>query len=188
MSATPVYDSLNPQYQAFVDAYLSCYNATNAYIRAGYERDYAGQKGWRLLQRDDIQAALKERLEVIKAEVSHITPERIIREMADIALCDIENFLNIENGQVTLQDLKGISKASIVSAIQRKGKHGDTLELKFASKEKSLEMLARIFSMFNDKLDVNGDLAAAILSARRRVGENREEGADDAGSRHPILD
>lgn len=46
----------------------------------------------------------------------------------------------------------------------------DGIEVKLNSQDKSREMLMRHLGLFNDKLEVSGDLGERILRARKRVG------------------
>lgn len=178
MSRTPAYDALSEQHQLFVDYYIDCYNATNAAIKAGYSRNGVQQAASRLHRRDDIQAAITEQLDELKRTLK-ITPERILRELSDIAFSDIESFLEIEAGKVTVKDLKEIKKASLASATEKIAADGTkTIQLKFHKKDKALELLSRNQGMLNDKLDVGGDLANAILAARLRAKGDDEQRDD----------
>jgi phage terminase small subunit len=59
MASYPLYDELTPKQQAFVDAYLTNPNATEAARKAGYSAPRS--QGSRMLTNVDIQAALQER-------------------------------------------------------------------------------------------------------------------------------
>lgn len=80
-------EGLNDQQERFCLEYMKDYNATNAYIRAGYSAEGAGQSASRLLK----NAKVKGRLDQLKAEVSGrtgVTIDRVIEQYAKLAFAD----------------------------------------------------------------------------------------------------
>lgn len=75
---------LNYKQARFVIEYCIDQNATQAYIRAGYSPDGAGQAGHRLLKNAEIKAAIEKRMEDIAIAAS-VTPEMIVAEWKKIA-------------------------------------------------------------------------------------------------------
>ncbi len=60
MSDLPTLD--NPQYLAFAEAYLQCFDQTKAAIEAKYAKTSARNQGYRLMQNDDIRAYIRARM------------------------------------------------------------------------------------------------------------------------------
>lgn len=76
--------SLTPKQRRFVNEYCVDENATQAYIRAGYSQEGAGQSAHTLLKKSEIAAAIKERMEELAVAAS-ITPEWVVGQWAKIA-------------------------------------------------------------------------------------------------------
>lgn len=79
--------SLTPKQRRFVNEYCVDENATQAYIRAGYAQEGAGQAAHKLLKSAEIAAAIKERMEELAVAAS-ITPEWVVGQWAKIATAD----------------------------------------------------------------------------------------------------
>lgn len=79
--------SLSPRKRRFVNEYCVDENATQAYIRAGYAQQGAGQSGYKLLKKAEIQAAIAVRMEEL-AVAAGITPEWVVSQWVKIALAD----------------------------------------------------------------------------------------------------
>lgn len=76
--------SLTPKQRRFVNEYCVDENATQAYIRAGYAQEGAGQSAHNLLKKSEIAGAIKERMEELAVAAS-ITPEWVVGQWAKIA-------------------------------------------------------------------------------------------------------
>src|SRR5947209_3662193 len=79
--------ALNPKQQRFVAEFLVDFNATKAAIRSGYSARTAGAIGGENLQKPEILAAIQSRRAAVVAKLE-ITVERLVTEMARIALAD----------------------------------------------------------------------------------------------------
>ena len=76
--------SLTPKQRRFVNEYCVDENATQAYIRAGYAQEGAGQSAHNLLKKSEIAGAIKDRMEELAVAAS-ITPEWVVGQWAKIA-------------------------------------------------------------------------------------------------------
>jgi len=171
MSETTVYDGLKRKYREFVDYYLESFNAGMAAKRAGFSQNYSAQSGWELMQREDIQAALDERVSAIAQKV-RLSPERIIEAWSAIAFADLADFIDMNATKITVKDLKDVPSQLIQKVVQKKGQYGDTFEVTLYSRSEALDRLSRIQGMYNDSLELKGDvtLAKRIKEARDRTG------------------
>lgn len=86
--------SLTPKQRRFVNEYCVDENATQAYIRAGYAEDGAGQAAHKLLKIAEIAGAIKDRQADVAVAAS-ITPEMVLREWAKIAFADPNELVNV---------------------------------------------------------------------------------------------
>jgi len=78
---------LNPKQQAFVNEYLVDLNASQAAARAGYSAKTAGQIGYELLKKPEIQEAIQQR-RVQLQDATSITPESVLMRWWEIANAD----------------------------------------------------------------------------------------------------
>ena len=76
--------SLTPKQRRFVNEYCVDENATQAYIRAGYSQEGAGQSSYALLKKSYIAEAIRDRMEEVAVAAS-ITPEWVVGQWAKIA-------------------------------------------------------------------------------------------------------
>ena len=71
---------MTPKQRRFIEEYLKDFNATQAYIRAGYSERGAGQAAFNLLKNTEIKAEI----ERVMAE-RRVTPEQIIARLEAMA-------------------------------------------------------------------------------------------------------
>ena len=102
------------------------------------------------------------RIEKAMAERSKrtgINQDRIIEELAKIALLNPKNLINFEEATVkeeaTEEDLAAISSIR-VKCFPTKDGEGIEREVKMYDKAKALELLGRHLGMFKDKVEVSG--------------------------------
>lgn len=79
--------ALSEKHQRFVTEYLVDLNATQAYIRAGYSPNGAGESAHTLLKNPEIQDAISEARKKL-SEQTEITPAKVLNEWASIAFAN----------------------------------------------------------------------------------------------------
>jgi phage terminase small subunit len=137
--------ALTPKQQRFVDEYLIDLNATQAAIRAGYSAKTAGSIGEENLKKPDISAAIAARQATLQ-DASHVTQERVIRELALVGFADLGDYMTWNNGGVTLAESTTLDadKRRAVAEVQVTfTAEGGSLKLKLHSKLAALDKLAR---------------------------------------------
>ncbi|MGX9983952.1 terminase small subunit [Methylobacterium fujisawaense] len=133
--------SLTPKQQRFVEEYLVDLNATQAAIRAGYSERTAGSVGHENLQKPEIAAAIEAGRAKL-SEAAEVSAERVMREVALIALADPRSVMTWGPKGVTLIDSKTLTRdhAAIVAEVAQTK---DGIRLKTHSKLDALEKLIR---------------------------------------------
>jgi len=163
---------LTDRQKIFVEEYLIDLNATQAAIRAGYSPKNADKIGSELLGKtrikEEIDKALAER-----SKRTGINADRVLLEYAKIAFVNPEDVVDFETGEV-LKNAKTEDLAAIQS-IKVKSSSGkvdtEEREVKFASKERALEMLGKHLGMFKDRVEVTGNVNNTLLeSIARQLG------------------
>jgi len=146
--------ALTPKQQRFVEEYLVDLNATQAAIRAGYSERSAYSVGHENLSKPEIAAAISEG-QANLSEVAEVTAERVMREVALIALADPRSVMTWGPKGVTLIDSKALTRdqAAIVAEVAQTK---DGIRLKTHSKLDALEKLIRRMGLnAPEKVDVN---------------------------------
>lgn len=173
---------LTPKQQAFVDEYVIDLNATQSAIRAGYSPRSAGAISNALLQKHEIQLALKQVQEERSAKTK-ITAERVLQELARIAFFDPRNMLNADGSPKPIQDLDDDTAAvlagmDIAEEYEGSGEDrvlkGYTKKVKLADKVAALNLSMRHLGMLTDKLEVKDVTSRADRLSKARSRKTKE--------------
>lgn len=82
---------MNEKHKRFSEEYITDLNATQAAIRSGYSQNRAGEIGYQLLQRKDIQEYISE-LRLEQQERAKIKVEDIVRQYLALGTYDIQDY------------------------------------------------------------------------------------------------
>ena len=174
--------------ERFIDEYVADpSNAAAAALRAGYTPGTASQASmW--LKKDRIAAAI---LRHQNRQTCHVTvsPELVVGELANLATVDPGDILT-EDGAIRPMSKWPPHVRRCVAAIKvkevwewdaetrKKKLVGHTKDIRFWSKDKALELLAKIVKLIGPSADGDDaeDLAALLAEARerRRAGRVRD--------------
>jgi phage terminase small subunit len=152
---------LTDKQKKFIDEYLVDLNATQAAIRAGYKEKAAYRTGAENLRKPQIQEEIQKRMEE-RQKRTEITQDMVLQELAAIAFARATDYVSVMGGMVQVKDTDQLSDSQI-AAIAGIKETQNGIEVKLGSKEKTLELLGRHLGMWNDKLDVAGDMDMKIL-------------------------
>ncbi len=151
---------LTMKQKRFAEEYLIDLNAAQAAIRAGYSAKTAKEIGYELLTKPHIRA----RVDAAIAERSRrtgVNQDRVIRELARVAFVNAYDVVNLDLATVKAgaaeDDTAAISSVKAKTIPTPEG-DGVEREIRFADKIKALELLGRHLGMFNDKLDLTGNV------------------------------
>ena len=152
---------LTDKQKKFIDEYLVDLNATQAAIRAGYKEKAAYRTGAENLRKPQIQEEIQKRMEE-RQKRTEITQDMVLQELAAIAFARATDYVSVMGGMVQVKDTDQLSDSQI-AAIAGIKETQNGIEVKLGSKEKTLELLGRHLGMWNDKLDVSGDMDMKIV-------------------------
>lgn len=159
----------------------SCNNGAKAARLAGTPVVSAANQAWRWMQEPEVQAMVAE-ARAERAAKLNVTEERIIEIIASIANGDVREVVkwdasgvSIVHDSDTLTDDEAMMVAGIVVK-ERTDKEGNTTvttDVKLQDRLRAVDMLARIKSMYRDKVDieVTGGVADEMAELRRRRAE-----------------
>ncbi|KAE9633727.1 terminase small subunit [Defluviitalea raffinosedens] len=172
---------LTPKQKLFVDEYLVDLNATRAYkeVYKNVKNDEtAAVNGNRLLRNAKVKEYLEKRMKD-REKRTEINQDKVLQELANIAFSNGSDFVKIvektfmdpvydEEGNrtgekpITYKTVEILSTADIpknkLSAIAGIKQGANGIEIKLNDKVKALELLGRHLGMFNDKIDINGNM------------------------------
>lgn len=148
----------------FADEYLIDLNATRAY-RAAYpsvkKDETAASAAARMLRNVKVAKYITERMEE-RQRRTEITQDMVLQELAAIAFARVTDYVSVMGGMAQVKNTDQLSDSQIAAiAGIKETKNG--IEVKLGSKEKTLELLGRHLGMWNDKLDVAGDMDMKIV-------------------------
>ena len=177
---------LNERQKRFINEYIKDLNGTRAY-RKVYQcknDETAAVNASKLLSNPKAKEYLEIRLKEREKRLE-ITQDKVLKELAKIGFANITNFADVvdipytvdkkdEEGNVIGEETKYYKGLRLynteditedeLAALQeiKEGKHGITV--KMHDKVRALEQIGRHLGMFNDKLDISGNVDLTAIS------------------------
>lgn len=145
--------ALSKKRQAFVEVYLTCWNAAEAARAADYSEKTARQQGSRLLTNVDVQAAIAQRLAELK-----IHADEVLVRLTEHARGSMADFLVIPDKGDAKLDLKAAAKKGKLHLVKKfkrtTGEHGTSIEFELYDAQAALNTLARHHKLLTDKVEL----------------------------------
>jgi len=138
--------ALNNKQQAFVSEYLTCWNASEAARRAGYNGQ-ANVVGPRMLANVSIKAEISQRL-----KEKHLSADEVLYRLAEQARGEHSAYL-LPNGTVNYGAILEDGKGHLIHKVKQT-KYGN--EIEFYDAQAALVHLGRAHGMFADRVEVSG--------------------------------
>ena len=85
----------NPKRECFCQEYIIDNNGTKAAERAKYSKKTANEQGSQLLAILSVQQRMAE-LRAVREERTHVTQDRVVRELAMLGFSDLANYITID--------------------------------------------------------------------------------------------
>ena len=182
--------AINPLEERFALAYLVTGSATEAARRVGLKgaEARAHKAGYKMLQRPPVAAFIAaERAASI--ERTRIDVDRVKREFARIAFCDMGDIVEWDEDGVVLKPSAAISpddRAAIELLKVKPGKNGLKATIKLHSKQQALDSLARLLGLYRKNQFVTIDHAPKKRDANEilrerllKIARSGEKGAGE---------
>jgi len=179
---------LSPKRKKFVDEYLIDFDGAKAAIRAGYSSRCAKEQASYLLTIHNVKAAVE--LGMQKAsEKAGIKAADVLSEIYKLAMSNIKDYLSFKT-DIAMTDYKGEKVPEFRQVIEVKdsdevdcaaisevsvGKDG-TFKFKLHDKGKALEMLGRHLKLFQDNINISGQVGVQIIDD---IGGDKDADSDD---------
>lgn len=151
---------MTPKQRRFCEEYPLDFNASRAALAAGFSPKTAGQIGFNLLKKVEIQEFLQRQAEATTARLE-IKREAVLRELARIAFADIRSV--VKWGSVELREVDGQTEAALydidlipsaeisddaAAAVAEVRRTAEGVVVKMHSKLAALEALAKHLGLF----------------------------------------
>lgn len=148
----------------FADEWLIDLNGTQAAIRAGYSPDTAASIASENLRKPEIEKYIAKAM-AERSRRTGVNQDRVVQELAKIAFVKMTDVVDSEG---RIREDASEEDLSCIEAIKCKKSDTDTgsseeREVKVASKLKALELLGKHLGMWNDKLEVSGELETVVI-------------------------
>ncbi len=148
----------------FADEWLIDLNGTQAAIRAGYSPDTAASIASENLKKPEIEKYIAKAM-AERSRRTGVNQDRIVSELAKMAFVKMTDVVNAEG---RIREDAGEADLSCIESIRYKRSDTETgsseeREVRIASKLKALELLGKHFGMWNDKLEVSGELEPVVI-------------------------
>ena len=150
--------ALSRKQQAFIEHYLTSWNATQAAIAAGYSRSSARSIGSENLTKPDIQAAILARLAELK-----MTADEVVTRLTEHARGSLAPFLRVADGELlgfTFGDdtpLHLLRKASVTTR-RIKDMTETTVTIELHDPQAAIVQLGKHHRLFTDNVALSGQL------------------------------
>lgn len=177
---------LKTKHHLFALEYLKDLNAAQAAIRAGYSKKTAKQQGQRLLTNADLKEFIDAELKARQIRTK-ITADRVLAELHRLATVDIGGAFNDDGSVKELSEMdedvrRAITGIEVIEYFEGCGPEREQVgvikKIRMASKEKTLELLAKHLELLTEKFkhDLGEDLAEVIAESFGRPRPPKDKG------------
>ena len=141
---------LSDRHQRFVAEYLTDFNATAAYKRAGYKCSTAAAEASaaRLLGTAKVRAAVDAAQGKLLDKLE-LTAERVLLELARLSFSDVRSLVDSEGKMIPLQDLSDEAAACIVGVEWKDG----VPKYKLADKNTALGNALKVLGLLRERVE-----------------------------------
>lgn len=146
--------ALTNRQRAFIEHYLTTWNATQAARQAGYSVRTANEQGARLLANVSVRAAIAQRLEELK-----LGADEVLVRLSEQARSVQAEYIR-DNGTVDLKRMRADGKAHLIKGT--KWDQAGHLVVEFHDAQAALVHLGKHHKLFVDRLEHSGEGGKAI--------------------------
>jgi len=179
--------ALSEKQRLFCEEYLIDLNGSAAAIRAGYSTKTARVIALELLSKPNVRAYIDIKLSE-RSKRTGINQDRIIWELAKIALVNPVDVINMDTAELTAdysrEDTAVIASVK-VKQIPTDAGMGIEREIRMADKIKALELLGKHFGMFVEKREItgrNGEALQIVFANMKPPAESDDNVEEDTGN------
>lgn len=170
----------------FIDEYLVDLDPKNAAIRAGYKPSTAREAYEWIRDENPTKPRVRDLILQKMAERARrtgVTADRVVRELAKIAFLDPTDVIDFETGELMEKPGRGDTSA-IASVKIKETQYSTEREIKFADKNRALELLGKHLGMFKENVQISGAVPVImddIVSEEEAPEPEKKIGFDSDG-------
>lgn len=154
--------ALSPKHQAFVDAYLQSFNATDAYsiVYQPKSRASAAVNGHKLLRNTKIADAIS-----IRLQEKAMGADEVLMRLADTARSDLGPYMS-DDGEVDIAAMKKAGKTHLIRKIERTVRTGTskdggtwehvTAKIELHDAKDAQKLIGQHHRLFADRVELTG--------------------------------
>lgn len=183
VNAAPTWAALSDRERRFVEEYVIDLSGRDAGIRAGLGRTpkSATEMASRMKRKATVAAAIAQLIQ----ERGNVTGSRVLEEMARIAFAKMTDFARVERGCLVVTDTAQLTEdqqAAISEITETVTEAGRTVRIKLHDKGAMLDRLAKVLSMYRERVELSGpgggpipiaDVRAKIAERLKLIGERQ---------------
>lgn len=167
--------NLTAKQRTFAAEYLIDMNATQAAVRAGYSKKNADKIGSQLLGKTRVSAEIAAQMKA-REQRTHITQDRVLRELARIAFFDLRKLYRADGSMKAMHELDDEAAAvlagvDVVEAVEKEsGDDGNikctpvyTKKAKIPDKVAALALAMKHLGMLVDKTEITGKDGGPVM-------------------------
>ena len=155
LESLPKTRPLTAKQKRFIEEYVIDFNAEQAAIRSGYSAKSASFIGFENINKPYLKAEIQKKMDELTAK-SQDKVISVLQRLHETINADITDYTS-DDGEYDPSKPKFNGK--LVNSI-RKGRNGTTVTL--CSKDKALELLGKYLSMWQDKIDISGQVQQVV--------------------------
>lgn len=165
---------LTDKQQAFINAYVQCWNATESARIAGYQgnNNTLGVVGHENLSKPKVFAAIEQRM-----RDNAMAADEVISRLSDQARADMGDFLSVRHNYANL-DLERAKELGLLRHIKKFKVTKTGTEVELYSSQVALQTLAKARGLLQDKIEININIDLVVTAWREL--ENAGLSASDA--------
>ncbi len=173
---------LNKRQMKFCVEYLKDFNATQAYLRAGYKctQESAANSAYRMMRNDEFMKVIDEMLLSVG-----LSKHFVLKRLFDIANSSIACLFNNDGtlkkpNEISQDDLRTFASFKIKKRLEYSGPESEpcaetnSIEVKFWSKIRALENLGRYFKLFTGVNEEKSSVEERLNTILQRADEIAE--------------
>jgi len=179
MGATGAKRSLTNKQRAFVREYVKDFNSTQAALKAGYKKDYAGQQGDQLMGKTIIKNEIEK---YIKRKDTGVEKrrEKIITKTDDMMHCDILDLYDVNHGELIVKDLREVPRGvrdmiQEITTINLPDGAGLGVKIKLIPRDRVIALNAKIHGMLIDRSEIKVDHRVTLNDCLREMDGRQDQ-------------
>lgn len=163
MNNEPVDNSSRPltgKQRLFVEAYLQCFNKTEAARRAGYQGDSVtlGAVGYENLKKPQIKKLVEQRIKEVC-----LSTDQALALLSAQASFDPGPYISIgESGDPGI-DLQALKNAGLTGAIKSISSTANGVRVEFESRQGAIDKILRAQGAYQDNVNIEGDVKLTVV-------------------------